>query len=266
MEEKKNTIKDEDLANSKSEGVSFLKVDALTRGSYGLSLFLKTNDIIVGVDKKIFRGTQKSLNDILKENEKTVITIHRKNSFLNILAAGPLGLKLKETSPDEDTEILDKVRDYLDNISSFDNYKEYEIFRGRANLYNIIEVNEGSIFATLFPLIWFFHNKLYFPLFLIIILFILLGAIDWWLFFASWIILTIYMSKGSMSLLRGYCMFNEMRMHSKIFGESYRSIQLTIRELDKKSNFVFAEIPLPETDEEKKEENKEQKNLSPQTS
>ena len=138
MEEKKNTIKDEDLANSKSEVVSFLKVDALTRGSYGLSLFLKTNDIIVGVDKKIFRGTQKSLNDILKENEKTVITIHRKNSFLNILAAGPLGLKLKETSPDEDTEILDKVRDYLDNISSFDNYKEYEIFRGRLP-YNILK-------------------------------------------------------------------------------------------------------------------------------
>ncbi|MEC6997429.1 MAG: hypothetical protein VXW97_04205, partial [Pseudomonadota bacterium] len=145
MEEKKNTIKDEDLANGKSEVVSFLKVDALTRGSYGLSLFLKTNDIIVGVDKKIFRGTQMSLSDILIENEKTVITIYRKNSFLNILAAGPLGLKLKETSPDEDTEILDKVRDYLDNISSFDNYKEYEIFRGRANLYNIIEVNEGSI-------------------------------------------------------------------------------------------------------------------------
>ena len=34
MEEKKNTTKDEDLANSKSEVVSFLKVDALTRGSY----------------------------------------------------------------------------------------------------------------------------------------------------------------------------------------------------------------------------------------
>ena len=46
MEEKKNTIKDEDLANSKSEGVSFLKVDALARGSYGLSLFLKTKDCI----------------------------------------------------------------------------------------------------------------------------------------------------------------------------------------------------------------------------
>ena len=263
MEEKKNTIKDENSTNNKSQGVSFLKVDALTKGSYGLSLLLKTDDIIVGVDKKIFRGTQKVLNNILKENKKTVITIYRKNSFLNILALRPLGFKLIETSSDEDTEILDKVRDYLDNISSFDNFKEYEVFRGKANLYNIIEVNEGSIFATLFPLIWFFHNKLYFPLFLIIILFILLGAIEWWLFFASWIILTIYMSKGSMSLLRGYCMFNEMRMYSKIFGDSHRSIQLIIRELDKKSNFIFAQIPPPETDGGKIEESKEQKNLSP---
>ena len=266
MEEKENTINVENSTKNNSEEVSFLKVDALTRGSYGLSLLLKTKDIIVGVDKKIFRGTQKVLNNILKENKKTVLTIYRKNSFLNILALGPLGLKLIETSSDEDKEILDKVRDYLDNIISFDNYKEYEVFRGKGNLYNIIEVNEGSIFATLFPLIWFFHNKLYFPLFLIIILFILLGAIEWWLFFASWIILTIYMSKGSMSLLRGYCMFNEMRMHSKFFADSNRSIQLIIRELDKKSNFIFALIPEPEIDEEKKEENKEQSNLSPQAS
>ena len=77
MEEKENTINVENSTKNNSEEVSFLKVDALTRGSYGLSLLLKTKDIIVGVDKKIFRGTQKVLNNILKENKKTVLTIYR---------------------------------------------------------------------------------------------------------------------------------------------------------------------------------------------
>ena len=43
---------------------------------------LRTDDIIVGVNKIPFRGTQKLLNEKLKENTETVITISRKNVFL----------------------------------------------------------------------------------------------------------------------------------------------------------------------------------------
>ena len=74
------------------------------------------------------------------------------------------------------------------------------------------------------------------------------------------------MSKGSMSLLRGYCMFNEMRMYSKIYAESHRNVQLIIRDLDKKSNFIFAQIPEPETEEEKKLDSEKDSKLTPQTS
>ena len=265
MEDIQKSDKEAISANN-STGVSFLKIDALKKGSHALLLLLKTNDIIVGVDKKIFRGTQKSLTDILKENPQTVMTILRKDTFFNILVKGPLGIKLLETSSDEDAENLEKVKIYLDKIHNFENFREFEVYRGKGNIYNIIEVNEGSLFASLFPLIWFFHNKLYLPLCLIVILFILLGTIEWWLFFASWIILTIYMSKGSMSLLRGYCMFNEMRIYSKIYAESHRDVQLIIRDLDKKSNFIFAQIPEPEIEEEKKLDSEKESKLTPQTS
>ena len=105
-------------------------------------------------------------------------------------------------------------------------------------MYNIIEVNENSLFASLFPLVWFFHYKLYLPLFLIVLLFILLGSVAWWLFLSSWIILTIYMNKGSMSILRAYCLFNEMRVYSKIYSENIKDVQLIIRQIDNKSNNV----------------------------
>ena len=48
--------------------------------------------------------------------------------------------------------------------------------------------------------------------------FLLLGSIAWWLFLAAWVILTIYMSRGSMSLLRGYCLFQEMRPYMKLYA------------------------------------------------
>ena len=265
MEDNQQKPTENSEKNSAAE-VSFLKVDALKRGSHALSLFLKTNDIIVAVDKKPFRGTQKILSETLKDNVKTTLTILRKDTLFNVLARGPLGIKLLETGSDEDATILEKVKVYLDNIKNFDNYKDYEIFKGKGNIYNILEVNEGSLFASLFPLVWFFHYKLYFPLFLIVILFILLGTIEWWLFFASWVILTIYMSKGSMSMLRGYCLFNEMRMFAKIYAETPKNVQLIIRELDKKANFIFAQIPAPEIEESKEDSNNNEKSLSAQTS
>ena len=43
--------------------------------------------------------------------------------------------------------------------------------------------------------------------------------------------------QSSMSILRSYCLFNEMRIHSKIYAEN-KDIQLVI-ELDKKSNYTL---------------------------
>ena len=51
--------------------------------------------------------------------------------FLMLLAKGPLGIKLVETSSDEDAAILDKVKSYLDNIKNFEDYKEFEVFKGK---------------------------------------------------------------------------------------------------------------------------------------
>ncbi len=252
MDNKKNKQEEESLEKKESlAGISFLKVDALKRGSYALSLLLKTDDIIVGVDKKPFRGTQKVLNQILKEKPETVLTISRKNTFFDILARGPLGIKLLETGSDEDIEILTNTKKYLDTVDNYEKYAEFEVYRGKKNIYNIIEVNEGSLFASLFPLVWFYHNKLYIPLFLIILLFLLLGTIAWWLFLASWIILTVYMNKGSMSILRGYCLFNEMRLYFKLYAKQNKDVQLIIRKLDKKSNFIFPSIDPPENNIEK---------------
>ena len=242
---------------SQDGGVSFLKVDVLRKGSHALALMLKTDDIIVGLEKAPFRGTQKLLSEKLKENSETVLTISRKNVLFNILAKGPLGIKLIETNTDDDAVILEKVKSYLDNITNFNEFRDFEIFKGKKNMYNILEVNESSLFASLFPLVWFFHYKLYLPLFLIIILFILLGSVEWWLFLASWIILTIYMSKGSMSILRAYCLFNEMRFHSKIYAENIKDVQTIIRQIDKKSNYTFPLIEPPILEEEQnKEESK----------
>ncbi len=66
------------------------------------------------------------------------------------------------------------------------------------------------------------------------------------------------MNKGSMSILRAYCLFNEMRVYSKIYSESIKDVQVIIRQIDNKSNYTFPLIE-PPVIEEKEKENKEVK-------
>ena len=49
-----------------------------------------------------------------------------------------------------------------------------------------------------------------------------------------------------MSLLRGYCLFQEMRPYMKIYASSNKQAQEIIRSLDKKSNYRFPFIAPPE--------------------
>ena len=243
--------------------LSFLKVDQLKRGSHALSLLLRNEDIIVGFNGEIFRGTQKILTQRLKDEDIKIITIFRKETFFNVKAGGPLGVKLLEVGNDEADELLIKTEQYLKSINDLTEYREFEIYRGKNNFYDIIEIHDNSLLASLLPFIWFYHHRLYSPLFLMIATFLLLGSIAWWLFLAAWVILTIYMSRGSMSLLRGYCLFQEMRPYMKVYAFSNKQAQEVIRSLDKKSNYRFPFIAPPEvienTEENKVSNDKEMK-------
>ena len=224
----------------KNEILGFLKVDTLKRGSHALNLMLRNEDVIVGINGRLFRGTQKTLNQELKLNEDTkVITIFRKNTFLNIKAYGPLGIKLLEVGSEESEDLISGTEKYLKNIENFNDYKEFEVYKGAKNFYDILEVNDSSLLASLLPFIWFYHHRLFSPLLLLIATFLLLGSIAWWLLLSAWVITTLYMSKSSMSLLRSYCLFHEMKPYLKIFSKSSKEVQEVVRSIDKKSNYRY---------------------------
>ena len=248
--------------NQEEKELLFLKVDQLKRGSHGLSLLLRTDDTIVALNKLPIRGSQKLFNQKLKENDENIITILRRNTFFNLKASGPLGIKLNEVSSEESEDLLKKTNEYLNKIDSYEGYKDFEVYKGSNNLYNEIEINELSLLASLLPFVWFFHHKLYTPLFLLMGTLLLLGSIAWWLFLAAWVIITIYMSKSSMSLLRGYCLFNEMKIFMKIYAKNNVEAQRILRSLDKKSHYVFPLIEAPLTDLEIERLSKKEKETS----
>ena len=170
MEDNKSNIKNNKQIDANQ--LSFLKVDRLKRGSHALSLMLRNEDIIVGINGEIFRGTQKILNQRLKDEEIKIITIFRKEIFFNVRVDGPLGIKLVEVSSEQANELLIKTDEYFKSFNDFKDFRDFEIYKGKNNFYDIIEVQENSLLASLLPFIWFYHHRLYSPLLLMIATFL----------------------------------------------------------------------------------------------
>ena len=61
------------------------------------------------------------------------------------------------------------------------------------------------------------------------------------------------MSKGSTTLLRSYCLFNEMKLYMRIFASNNVEVQDIVRQIDKKSNYIFPLIAPPVIDDKEKD-------------
>ena len=133
--------------------LNFLKIDKLKKGSHALSLMLRNEDVIAGFNGKTFRGTQKILNQKLKEEEIKVITILRKGIFFHVKADRPLGIKLIEVGSDEAKELFLRAEEYFKSINDLKEFREFEIYRGKKNFYDIIEIEDSSLLASLLPFV-----------------------------------------------------------------------------------------------------------------
>ena len=220
-----------------------LKISQLKKRTNAFRYLLRQEDIVVAVDGIVFRGESKKLNNILRLEDKTILTIQRKDQLFQLSLDGPLGVKLTEISREETSEIIEKYNQ--SGLDKIEVYRHYEVYRGAKNRYNVIEDSQ-SILASLLPPIWLMHQRLFAPLALLIFTYILLGSIAWWMFLASWVLISVYMSKGSVSLLRGYAMLKNMKLYMYISSKDLIGAQKTIRNIDKKSHFDFSMINLPD--------------------
>ena len=92
----------------------------------------------------------------LKLEDFKVLTIFRKNTFFNIKAQGPLGTNLIEAGNEEIENLVVNTENYFKNNQNFDDYREFEVYKGKNNFYDVLEVNDTSLLASLLPFIWFY--------------------------------------------------------------------------------------------------------------
>ena len=91
---------------------SLLKVESFSKRSQASQLLLKSDDVIVALNNEIYSKGDNALIDDLnfykKEEKKTLITIYRNNSFIDIMVTGSLGCKFIATAEEETNTISQK--------------------------------------------------------------------------------------------------------------------------------------------------------------
>ncbi len=242
--------------NSENDLLSFLKIDSVRANSVAGSLMLKEDDIIVAIDGIPFFGSSEKLNETLRENKEKqcIITIARKDYLFEVGAFSSLGVKFKETTPEEKEHIDEVFKEHdLENIDSF---IKYEIYRDLRRNYKTVDTSP-AIMSTILPPVWLMHQRLYAPLALLVMSYILLYTISPWLFLIGWILVTVYMSKSATNLLRSSALMGNSGLWMIISANNLTKVQKIIRSFDPKAKFSFSLVGPPIDNEEEKEKQKD---------
>ena len=114
-------------------------------------IFLKPKDIIVALDNQFYTFGEKQLiadlKELKKNNQKSILSVLRDETFFNLTVENSLGCKFVTTTNDETKKIKS---DYsLTEVYEPDQLKEFIGLRDVYRNYDVIE-NSNSLLARIF--------------------------------------------------------------------------------------------------------------------
>ncbi len=247
----------------KKEGNFLLKIDKINGACHASRIFLKPKDIIVALDNQFYTFGEKQLiadlKELKKNNQKSILSVLRDETFFNLTVENSLGCKFVTTTNDETKKIKS---DYsLTEVYEPDQLKEFIGLRDVYRNYDVIE-NSNSLLAGIFPPCWLAYCQKWWVLFLFTAIMATTAIVNIYFFFLGWLLTSIYCYKAQLNLLYSFSMLEGKVFCFKLLAKSIDEAQIIIRKLDPKSKFKFSKLPKPmiEEVEGKKDEPEEQKN------
>ena len=245
---------------------SFLiKIDKIRKKSYANSIFLKPDDVIVALNNQLYTFGEKrfveELKDLKKSNETSLLTILRKEIFIDIIIENSLGCGFITTDSNETEKIKEKfskkknydIEELKDYIAMRDVYRRYDVYE-----------NNNSLSAGLFPPLWLAYARKWWVLLAFSILFFMLFSVNFFLFLLGWTLTSVYCYKAQLNLLFSFSMLEGKAFSMKFAAKSMDEAHNQIRNLDPKSRFMFSKLAEPEKEEvspENTKKNEENSNI-----
>ena len=201
---------------------------------------LNEDDILVAIDGKPYLGGPQHLRStFLQERDgesKWLLTFYRNGVFFDILIDHPIKSAFGYSTKKETELVLAAFRQHT--FGDFQSYENFEIYRDRAGKCDILSFRPDPL-AWIIPPLWLLKYRLYPPLVVVSIVYLLTFVLHFYLFIATAIMLAVYINRAQNNLMRSFTMFEDKYHYMTIASTNEADVGLIIKRIDPKNKIRF---------------------------
>ena len=201
---------------------------------------LNEDDILVAIDGKPYLdGPQRLRNTFLQERDqesKWLLTFYRKGVLFEILIDHPIKSAFGYSTEKETEFVLEAFKKHT--FGDFQSYENFEIYRDSTGKCDVLSFKPDPL-AWIIPPMWLLKYRLYPPLAVVFVVYLLAFVIHIYFFIAVAITLSIYVYRAQNNLLRSFTMFEDKFHYMTIAATTEADASLIIKKIDHKNQIRF---------------------------
>ena len=201
---------------------------------------LNEDDILVAIDGQPYLdGHQRLLDTFLKaqdEEAKWILTFYRDGVLFDILIEHPIKSAFGYATEKETSLVLDFFKKHT--FGDFQSYENFEIYRDVNGNCDILSFVPDPL-AWIFPPLWLLKHRLYPPLAVVLVVYLLTFVVHVYVFIATAIMLAVYVNRAQNNLMRSFTMFNDKYHYMTIASTNEADVSLIIKRIDPKNKVRF---------------------------
>tara|TARA_B110000971_G_scaffold155746_2_gene159160 strand:+ start:2964 stop:3776 length:813 start_codon:yes stop_codon:yes gene_type:complete len=225
---------------------------------------LNEDDILVAIDGKAYLdGPQRLRSTFLQdrgEEAKWLLTFYRSGVLFDILIEHPIKSAFGYSTKNETEFVLTAFSQHT--YGDFQSYENFEIYRDPRGKCDILSFRPDPL-AWMLPPLWLLKYRLYPPLAVVSIMYLLTFVVNIYLFIATAIMLAIYVNRAQNNLMRSFTMYEDKYHYMTIAAANEIDVSLAIKRIDPNNkiryerNVIKRKVNIKKTIEKSIDDNKE---------
>jgi hypothetical protein len=201
---------------------------------------LEEDDILVAIDGKPYLdGPQRLRSTFLQaqdQESKWLLTFYRAGVLFDILIDHPIKSSFGYSTKKETDFVLIEFQKHA--FGDFQSYENFEIYRDKTGKCDVLSFAPDPL-AWMVPPLWLLKYRLYPPLVVVSIVYLLTFTVNVYFFMATAIILAVYINRAQNNLMRSFTMFEDKYHYMTVAASNEIDVSLIVKGLDPNNKIRF---------------------------
>ena len=201
---------------------------------------LEEDDILVAIDGKPYLdGPQQLRNTFLQaqdQESKWLLTFYRAGVLFDILIDHPIKSSFGYSTKKETDFVLIEFQKHA--FGDFQSYENFEIYRDKTGKCDVLSFAPDPL-AWMVPPLWLLKYRLYPPLVVVSIVYLLTFTVNVYFFMATAIILAVYINRAQNNLMRSFTMFEDKYHYMTVAASNEIDVNLIVKRMDPNNKIRF---------------------------